>query len=168
MVDMLGGGALETDFILGRRTRVSREYQGRCVADGDVGADCNSSRSSCPCPCCVCCRSISLWSSSSPLLSGPWVLEGDASPVSSVNSCSFEQGDLGSCVSRSSSLKTDFRPLLILVDMEKDGGLPEPSRIRSSVHLWWNRGLAERAEGISGADDDFFGSWLQDMTTTAS
>lgn len=161
MVDMLGGGALEAVFILGRRTRVSREYQGLCTVDGDVGSDCKPSRPSCPCW--VCCLSISLLSSSFPLLSssassGAWELVGDASPVSSVKSCSFEQGDFGSCVSRSSSLKTDFRPLVILVVMEKDGGLPEPSRIRSSVHLWWNRGLAVRPEGISGADEDF-GSW---------
>jgi hypothetical protein len=94
------------------------------------------------------------------------VLVGDASPVSSVNARSFEQGDLGSWLSMPSSLKTDLRALVILVDREKEGGLPEPSRIRSSVHLWWKRGLAERPGGISGADEGL-GRWVEGMMTTA-
>jgi hypothetical protein len=39
--------------------------------------------------------------------------------------------------------------------MEKEGGFPEPSRIRSSVHRWWNLGLTGWSEDISGSEDDF-------------
>ena len=90
----------------------------------------------------------------------------DASPVSSMKSCSLEQGELGSWLSMPSSLKTDLRPLVTLFDREKDGGLPEPSRIRSSVHLWWNRGLAARPEDNSGADEGL-GGWMEGMMSTA-
>lgn len=123
------------------------------------------------CPCWVCWLSSSLRPLSSPvlLLGGPGAcgLVGDASPVSSVNSCSFGQGGVGSWSSMPSSVKTDLRPLVMLVDREKDGGLPEPSRIRSSVHRWWNRGLAERPEGVSGAGEGL-GRWVDGMMTDNS
>jgi hypothetical protein len=121
IVDMLGGGALETVLILGRRTRPSREYQRPGGVVGGVGSVCSSTRLSCRC--CVCCRSISPVPSSLLLAdSGAWVLVGEATPVSSVNSCSFEKRPLGvSVTSSSSSLKMDFRRSVVLwFDMEKE------------------------------------------------
>lgn len=154
--DMPGGGALEADLILGRRPGVSFAYHVFCDEDGDVG-DCKDLLSSCLSLYSTCSEVSSRLSSlSCPLLSRSsdrrGVL-GGAKPVSSPNSFSLKTKEL-SVSSSSSSLNTDFRSFRILLIMEKEGCLCEPSRIRSLVYWWWNFGLGGR-EGSSGSEGHF-------------
>ena len=137
-LDMPGGGALATVLTLGRRPGVNLEYQGRWDDEGDVGVF-RESESSWLCS----------WSEgfsfslrpSSLSVSGPRspdarAMRRGASPVSSPNSLSPGYGSAGSSESKPNSLNTDLRSFLILLIMWNEGGLPDPSRIRSLV-LWW-------------------------------
>jgi hypothetical protein len=79
--------------------------------------------------------------------------------------CSFGYDWLGRSVSSPSSLKMDFRFLVILLAMENEDGPREPSRIRSFVCRWWNLGLTRPEERISGSEDD--SDWTKDMMAIA-
>jgi len=153
--DMPGGGALEADLILGRRPGVSFAYHAFWAEDGDVG-DCKDLLSSCLSLYSTCSEAPSRLSSLSwPLLrsSDCRCVLGEAKPVSSPNSFSLKIKEL-SVSSSSSSLNTDFRSFRILLIMEKEGCLYEPSRIRSLVYWWWNFGLGGW-EGSSGSEGHF-------------
>jgi len=159
--EMPGGGALEADLILGRRPGASFAYHDFCAEDGDVG-DCKDLLPSCLSPYSTCSEAPSRPSSLSwPLLrsSERRGVLGGANHVSSPNSFSLKVKLFVS--SSSSSVKIDFRSLRILLIMEKEACLCEPSRMRSLVHWWWNFGLGGR-EGNSGSEGHF-GMLMRDM-----